>query len=246
MKIAYCLAGLVGGLSGHNYDKTEGGDVVIRESSNNLFKNINCNDIDFFMHTWSIDKKEKLESVYKPKKAIYEEQIIFKTPTYLPTIPRVQATYSRWYSSKQVIKLKRQYEEENNFKYDLVVITRQDLYWLKPFDFNSLDNTKFNAAQSRFKGKVYGSPDGIEIEDILFASNSDYMDQFCTLYDFLDEYTKPDQCPTWNFISSHFLSVWHLKKLNLWDRISFPFIHYAPNNTKLEDSNFGAVKNINI
>ena len=41
------------------------------------------------------------------------------------------------------------------------------------------------------------------------------MDKYSNLFDKLDEYTLPGQCPQWNTISNHFLMVWHLSKLNL-------------------------------
>ena len=40
-------------------------------------------------------------------------------------------------------------------------------------------------------------------------------DDSINLFDKLDEYTSPGQCPQWNTISNHFLMVWHLWKLNL-------------------------------
>ena len=51
--------------------------------------------------------------------------------------------------------------------------------------------------------------------DHIFISNPDNMHKFLTLYNYLDEYTSPGQCPQWKLISSHFLSVWHLNKLGL-------------------------------
>ena len=41
------------------------------------------------------------------------------------------------------------------------------------------------------------------------------MDKYSNLFDKLDEYTLPEQCPQWNTISNHFLMVWHLWKLDL-------------------------------
>ena len=41
------------------------------------------------------------------------------------------------------------------------------------------------------------------------------MYNFLQMYDFLNEYSKPEECPTWKKISSHFLCVWHLRKIGL-------------------------------
>ena len=32
---------------------------------------------------------------------------------------------------------------------------------------------------------------------------------------FNGQYTKPNECPSWKLMSSHFLSVWHLNKLGI-------------------------------
>ena len=37
------------------------------------------------------------------------------------------------------------------------------------------------------------------------------------MYDYLDEYTKPDQCPSYKLMSSHYLVVWHLNELRMLD-----------------------------
>ena len=54
-------------------------------------------------------------------------------------------------------------------------------------------------------GWPFGSP---EILDHVFASNSDSMNLYSTMYDRLYEYTLPGECPTWRTISHHFLMVW--------------------------------------
>jgi hypothetical protein len=41
------------------------------------------------------------------------------------------------------------------------------------------------------------------------------MKEYSSMFDFLDEYTLPGQCPQWNTISNHFLMVWHLNKLGI-------------------------------
>ena len=56
------------------------------------------------------------------------------------------------------------------------------------------------------------------------------MDNFTTLFDKIDEYTLPGQCPQWNTISNHFLMVWHLRKLGLLstDIVKKSFSTYTP------------------
>jgi hypothetical protein len=50
---------------------------------------------------------------------------------------------SKWYSSKISLELKKEYEEENNFKYDLVILTRFDLSLRCHQDFNILSKINF-------------------------------------------------------------------------------------------------------
>ena len=61
------------------------------------------------------------------------------------------------------------------------------------------------------------------------------MKGYSTMFDFLDEYTLPGQCPQWNTISNHFLMVWHLRKLGLLseDIVKKTFSNWHDNNPKI-------------
>ena len=61
------------------------------------------------------------------------------------------------------------------------------------------------------------------------------MKHYATLYDKIDEYTLPGQCPQWNTISNHFLMVWHLRKLGLLseDIVRKTFSNWHDNNPKI-------------
>ena len=64
------------------------------------------------------------------------------------------------------------------------------------------------------------------------------MDDFSFLYDNLFEYTKPDMCPTWNGISSHFLSVFHLYQLELINnktKFAFDYGTYGQKASEIDD-----------
>lgn len=235
MKIAYCLHGCVGGLTGKNYEKTSGSDKVINVAHNLLRKNIDISNVDFFLHSWDTNFQEKFIEIYKPKKIITEPQLIFNPPKHLPNNERVQAHYSRWFSAKKAIDLKNQHEKENKLKYDLVILTRYDLCWLKKFDLNALNPKVFNFDAQHVDGwKNYYSKTSRELGDVCISSNGEYMDLLVTLFDKLDEYTSPNQCPQYKHISSHFCLSWHLNKLNLRDRVEFPYIKYEPANRHVD------------
>ena len=220
MKIAYTINGLVGGLSGKNSSGSPRDDqlLVLRYVSNLLDKYIKpFNDVDFFIFSWHTDFMKEFNRHISPVKCKLIPQIDFKIPEHLKggNIDRVIAHYSRWYGFKEVMNLVSEYENEHYFKYDLVVNARFDTCWNKPFHFENLDVNEFHIP---FHPDMisYGWPDSSpEILDHVFASNSDWMKHFSTMFDNLDWYTLPNQCPQWKTISHHFLMIWHLNKLNL-------------------------------
>tara|TARA_B100001964_G_scaffold224410_1_gene271181 strand:- start:345 stop:1142 length:798 start_codon:yes stop_codon:yes gene_type:complete len=232
MKIAYTMNGLVGGLFGKHYNADNGDEstLVIKYISNNFRKYItSSNDVDFFIFSWQTDKEKEFEEYFKPKKMELTPQIYFKYPThFMDDIDnkRILAHYSRWYGFKRVMKLRKEYEKENNFKYDLVINARFDMCWNSIFNFNELDSNKVHLAETI--DRQYGWPNSIcknELIDHIYAMNTENMDKFATMFNHLDEYTSPGQCPQHGRISSHFLTVWHLRNLGLLstDMIKFSF-----------------------
>ena len=237
MKIAYTLNGLVGGFSStenksmtskdnHESKKSSEKSLSYKEESLLTLKYctkflkkyvLDNNDIDIFIFSWEVDKEEEFKKYLNPKKIKLIPQIDFEIPEHLKgkNDRRVLAHYSRWYGFKEVMKLKKEYEKENNFKYDLVVNARFDLCYNKPFDFSSLPTNQFHIPIHP-DHIHYGWPtSSSEILDHIFVSNSDNMDMYSNLFDKLNEYTLPGECRQWNTISNHFLMVWHLWKLNL-------------------------------
>ena len=185
--------------------------------------------------------KDEFEKYIKPKKLKLIPQIDFEIPEHLKSgnINRVIAHKSRWYGFKEVMNLVSEYEKENDFEYDLVVNARFDICWNKPFDFEDLDSDRFHIPIHPDK-PTYGWPEGgvhtnVEILDHIFASRSDWMKGYSSMFDFLDEYTLPDQCPQWNTISNHFLMVWHLRKLGLLreDIVKKTFTNWHDNNPRI-------------
>ena len=226
MRIAYTLNGLIGGIGMNKNKNVDLGDygsessLVLRYVSKFLKKYVlDNNDIDIFIFSWEVDKEKDFIKYLNPKKMKLISQIDFEIPEHLKgkNDKRVIAHYSRWYGFKEVMKLRKEYEKENNFKYDLVVNARFDLCFNRLFNFSSLPTNEFHIPIHPNR-PMYGWPaEGPEILDHIFASSSENMDNYSNLFDKLDEYTLPDQCPQWNTISNHFLMVWHLWKLNLLD-----------------------------
>ena len=219
MRIAYTLNGLIGGFAGKNYQSTDEDSILILEYISKLInKYITAyNDVDFFVFSWHTNFERYFKEFLNPKKIKLEPQINFKIPQHLKNgnIQRVMAHKSRWYGYKEVMKLVEEYEFENTFEYDLVVNARFDICWNKPIYFEVFDINKFHIP-FHIDAQNYGWPESSpEILDHIFASNSNWMKNYSNMFDHLDEYTLPNQCPQRNTISHHFLMVWHLNKLNI-------------------------------
>jgi len=242
MKIAYTINGLIGGLSGKSWSRKDEDFLpamvkyLYKSLDDNILKN---NDVDIFLYSWHYDDKDIFDEIYKPKKSIFTNQIEFELPDHLKhasNLDRIQAHYSRWYGFREVVKLKEQYEQENNIKYDLVVNARFDHYWNKSVDFSVYDIEKVYL--SKFLDRLYGWGSGSfstndELLGDLFVMGSENMDEFSNMFDKLDEYTLPGQCPQWKDISHHMLTVWHLRKIGLLrpSIVEFPFTTCFPTGT---------------
>ena len=226
MRIAYTMNGLIGRFGGKHYHQNDTDESAYKNESSLVLRYVqkylkkyvlDNNDIDVFIFSWETDKEEEFKQYLNPKKMKLVPQIDFEIPNHLKgnNDKRVLAHYSRWYGFREVMKLKQQFETENNFKYDLVVNARFDLCFNRHINFNNFDNNNFHIPIN-LRETHYGWPDaGPEILDHIFASSSETMDSYSNLFEKLDEYTLPGECPQWNTISNHFLMVWHLEKLNL-------------------------------
>lgn len=218
MKVAFCLYGLAGGVN----DKFGGLPVDFKTGFEHYRKHIlGKNDCDVFIHTWSVQFEKQIREIYRPKKALFEKQIVFHEPNFLQKLTnnepkRINNIYSRWYSTKKSIELKRQYEEERGFKYDCVFITRFDVAFFADLIFSKYNMGNFYAAcagnyytpegekimnrdyhkikntmdtsKLEFRPSGYPYVKGGGIPDYWFFSGSEEMDRFSSLYGNLGKY----------------------------------------------------------
>lgn len=127
--------------------------------------------IDFFIHTWDRQNEDQLHVLFRPKAAVFEEQQKFPgADSHRPpwTLARMKTrllqylrskdvarnidqrshtesfrAYSRWFSTHQVIRLKRQYEIREGFTYDLVMLVRFDTLFPNGLNFDLFDGSYF-------------------------------------------------------------------------------------------------------
>ena len=219
MKIALCLNGLVGNKkrkSFHNKDVTTQDKLECLKLAAKTWQRhvFDLNNIDVFIHSWEVDIEKEIRTFFNPKKYKFEPQIIFDIE-HKPNTNRTQAHYSRWYGVKQAVNLKLQYEEENNFEYDAVIVSRFDLAWSNNLILSEYDMKYFYVNSIIIDGQWWGFPKSshAELMDYYFYSNSNYIDHFSLLYDNLGKYNL--SVAQWNEMSNHALAYAHLKSLGI-------------------------------
>jgi len=163
-------------------------------------------NIDFFIHTWwdqsyignefiftntkrdgLYDKHtlDKIKKYYNPKGLIVEPQKVFETSNeveYGGLHP--VSVYSMFYSINSSNNLKKKFEKENNFKYDLVIRTRFDIV-INNFNLNlkELDLNYYYLGGEIHRGGQINVPN-----DQFCISSSDNMDYYSSLYNNLENY----------------------------------------------------------
>lgn len=211
MKIAIMMHGLAGCVNKYG----TGGDVDVALSHKHFLKNIvqaNPDDqIDVFMHSWSLDQEDALRELYSPVSALFERQIHFDL-TYMvgdPNKPmnagktengifrgvenlRFHSLFSRWYSAQAVNKLRQLHEDELGSCYDIVMLTRFDLAYNVPIVFKDLDPNKLHVIPPL-------SHHGVQ--DLFFISGPQLCNHLCRLF---DELVQIKHFPHWG-VHSHFL-----------------------------------------
>ena len=232
MRVALCLYGLTGSV---DFGYGLGEQIDPRLGHHHHLKHIiEANDnVDVFFHTWSVDFEEMLVDLYKPKGYVAEKQIVFDDNSVRNTsIP------SRWWSNEVVMNLKREYEKENNFKYDWVMLYRFDHVFLIDLNFSKFDNqyiyfrhTNGLRAPQQFSHGYKGREEclcinkkgnyGVRLQDVFMFSSSENMVKFTTVYSYHQESKEA-------FLNPHDECYVQLERHNLQDKLRFAYFGYDP------------------
>lgn len=147
-RIALCLSGKIGNTLGKSGNHNSEYKVLQKGFEHYERHVLNKNDVDVFIHCWDQELEKETLELYKPKKHKFEPQVHFNIPDYVKgDANRKNNHYSRWYSNKIVNRLREEYEEENNFKYDFVMTSRFDLAFEVDVDFELFDPDNFYAGK---------------------------------------------------------------------------------------------------
>lgn len=157
-------------------------------------------NVDVFIHTWDslgysqvkgdapfINEKtnnylEKINELYNPKKILIENFKEINGDRFRSRSLEKNPSNSlnMFYSIYMTNKLKKDFEKENNIKYNMCIRTRGDILYQAPFNFNLLDN--LNGIW------VPNSNDLSMINDTFAVSSSKFMDIYSMCLDYVDEY----------------------------------------------------------
>ena len=213
MRIGLCLSGLVGFVNKYGEGNAIDYQIAYESFINNIFdKDV---IVDVFLHSWSVDYEKPLTNLYKPKLSLFEKQINFGSEYS----KRQFSIISNHYSKLKVIELKSEFEKNNEFIYDFIVLTRFDIIIKKKLFFNKLNNKKFYVVGPKRHHNILClccfcnvNHKNHQLNDFLFVSNSKKMDIFSKAYNYLDEY---------GLESGHLIASKHIKAMNLWSNIDY-------------------------
>lgn len=207
MKIALCYHGIA---KGSNFK--EGGLPVgyakeFESIKENLIQVNKNHQFDIFLHSWSIESQYEVISKMNPKSFLFESSKVFKKITFFKYIKeytkkflgksyeftRLNNIYSRWNSFYKVCNLVKNSNEE----YDVIIVTRFDMFLFKPLLLDELSLDKFYSGDwisykledkellepeyrkhdvKNLKMFKKGYPfDNEGLQDFFFISSSDYM-----------------------------------------------------------------------
>ena len=215
MKVAICFYGL------HPdecwKDKQPKSDKTFELFTKNI---LNYNDCDIFIHSFSKKNKELLK--YKPKNYLFEDQELFlntndKEVNIYKNIKSASTSFERLglksyglstgltiylisYGIKKSIELMEKYSTENNINYDLVLLSRMDVAWMKPVNFDEFETSKFytplwynNAVPFHLKNQFLA---------YWFISNQKNIKKYSELYNQIINYLT--SCSSYHKISYDF------------------------------------------
>lgn len=194
-KKAICLYGMVGNLVGN----TRAGSCSL-ECLKQSYENFKINlpqDVDIYLHSWSVNLKDAMLELYKPKKFIIEK---FDKPR-----DKFNDVYGLYSSIFKSVALMEDY-------YDIVYLSRFDLWHRKSIDLEVLDESRIHFVESSSL-KLNLS----RLHDIFFISNQENIKTLSQAYLRLDKYKAI--CMNGDKLDSHKILYTHCKQNNILNRV---------------------------
>lgn len=149
-------------------------------------------NIDIFMHCWTPNVKEDYVKKFKPKKYVFEPPKKFpitrrqRIMDYNKTNDEIMQSVH--YSIQQSLKLKQQYEIENNFVYNVVMIARMDVVWFEKVDFSQFNTNYIHIPPWNYAYDVNKYRPMDYILDYFIITNSELANKIGDLYNNIHKY----------------------------------------------------------
>jgi hypothetical protein len=125
-----------------------------------------------------------LEQLYHPKKILIEQRQKYSIQKYMHRLGHgsrgAEQMFGMFYGINKANQLKIEYEKENNFRYDVVIRCRPDLFFDSPLDRNELENSLHGGVYFPKFGNYSG------LNDQFAFGNSSNMDLYARVYNNLD------------------------------------------------------------
>jgi hypothetical protein len=236
MKIALCLTGILGGSKGKAGDKSGDSKQILNLAYPHFQRHIlSQNDVDVFIHSYDVDLEEDIRAVFKPKASVFEEETLtYDIPAHLDNTKRVQQHFSRWNSIQEAVRLQDFFSKSFDTKYDLVMVSRFDLAWVKDVDFSQLDPNYFYVANwfQHHNSEPMGYPNGQyakSLQDCWFIASPEKMLEFSNIYDDIPQFTLENkELSAYKGISNHRLAFYKIQKMGMLSKLRFAFRYDVP------------------
>lgn len=155
----------------------------------NKFKNI---DVFFYgcENVYGKDKNiEFLTEKFSPKKMVVNEK------SFYSNFSDINKSIIAFYNVMMCNELKKEYEVENGFKYDLVIRTRMDLFWMKDISDNEIElalsgNILIPLKWAFRSGLPWNGPNPFGYSDFYAISNNELFNFYANAYKFLGDFTR--------------------------------------------------------
>jgi hypothetical protein len=143
-------------------------------------------------------EEQELINLYNPKKILIEEQKTFRSKNkFYNEIGGYQAVCSQWYSVFQSFNLMKQFEIENNMKFDIIIKNRYDLGYINKINIEELNDIYKNKNIIYFLPTPHSIDSGI-FSDILFFTSRGIFEKIIKFNDELEQYF--DEAIKWHKI----------------------------------------------
>lgn len=196
MKIAFCIAGL--------FKPSTTYSNAYEHKFEYIRSQIKKYNADVFIHSFSKEIEHEIISLFEPKDFLFELQKNFdeEINQINQILDKIEAkkVFSQFFSRKKVCEIKKKFEIDNCMEYDIVVLCRADLGYIKTENFEIPDLYKID---ENYLYSINWNQLNAGLADWFFISNSKNINFISQIYDnvliYLKENSEYQKCITGGF-----------------------------------------------